>query len=329
MAVLFTAAACGHRAILNGANLTGADLAGATLPYLGGSNLTNADLTDANLTNSNLDLSTVSGATFTGATLTGVSGWGTTGTPASLPSPWVIASGCLIGPTAGLTECSLTNADLSGLDMAGANFAGVKYIQGTNFTGANLSSAILTGINMAGTNFTKANLTGAQTTDSVFTGVTWDDTTCPDGTNSGTYVNGCFSPHITPPAARPAVSAGKAGAHGWFVSSVTVTWHWSDNYPVVTSKCPAASVATVSGKAIKVTASCTNLAGLITHASVTLKIDLTRPKVTVTGVSNHHTYHKGKVPVAGCRTTETISGVATPGEAGSPLPAATASAASP
>jgi hypothetical protein len=45
---------------------------------------------------------------------------------------------------------------------------------------------------------------------------------------------------------------------------------------------------------------------------MTLKIDLTRPKVTVTGVRNHLTYHKGKVPVAGCRTTETISGVAKP-----------------
>jgi uncharacterized protein YjbI with pentapeptide repeats len=297
---------------LSGANLTGADLAGATLPYLRGSNLTNADLTDANLTNSNLDLSTVSGATFTGTNLTGASGWGTTGTPAALPSPWVIASDCLIGPTANLTECSLTNADLSGLDMAGANFAGVKYIQGANLTGANLSSAILTGINVSGSNFTKANLAGAQTTGSVFAGVTWDDTTCPDGTNSGIHEGGCFSPLTAPPAARPAVTAGKAGAHGWYVSPVTVTWNWSDNDTIVTSKCPAASAATVSGKAITVAASCTNLAGMTTHAAVALKIDLTRPKVTVTGVRNHQTYHKGKVPIAGCRTTETISGVSTP-----------------
>jgi hypothetical protein len=32
----------------------------------------------------------------------------------------------------------------------------------------------------------------------------------------------------------------------------------------------------------------------------------------VTGVRNHATYRKGKVPVAGCRTVEAISGVATP-----------------
>lgn len=51
---------------------------------------------------------------------------------------------------------------------------------------------------------------------------------------------------------------------------------------------------------------------MTTHASVTLKIDQTRPRVTVTGVRNHHTYRKGHVPIAGCRTTETISGVATP-----------------
>lgn len=295
---------------LSGANLTGADLTSATVRYLSGSNLTNADLTNANLTNGDLDLSTVSGATFTGAKLTGASGWGTTGTPAALPSSWVIAAGCMIGPAANLTECSFTNADLSGLDMADANFAGVKYIEGTNFTGANLSSAILTGINMSGANFTKANLAGAQTTGSVFTGVTWDDTTCPDGTSSGIHADGCFSASITPPAARPAVTAGKAGTHGWYISPVTVTWNWSDNDTLVTGNCPAASTATVGGKAVKVAASCTNLAGMTTHAAVTLKIDLTRPKVTVTGVRNHATYHKGKVPVSGCRTTETISGVA-------------------
>jgi uncharacterized protein YjbI with pentapeptide repeats len=297
---------------LNWANLTGADLAGATMRYLRGSNLTSADLSGANLRGSILDLSTVTGADFSGANLTGASGWGTTGTPASLPSPWVIRAGCLIGPTAILTSCSLANADLSGLDMAGANFTSMKYLEGTNFTGANLSSAILTGANMSGANLTKANLRSAQVSGTVFTGVTWDDTTCPDGTNSGIYADGCFSPLITPPAGRPAVTAGKAGTHGWYTSPVTVTWHWSDNEPIVTGKCTAASAAAGNGKAVTIAASCTNLAGMTTHASVTLKIDQTRPNVTVTGVRNHGTYHKGKVPIAGCRTTETISGVATP-----------------
>jgi hypothetical protein len=90
-----------------------------------------------------------------------------------------------------------------------------------------------------------------------------------------------------------------------------VTWHWSDNDAIVAGKCAATSIATASGKAITATASCTNLAGITAHASLKLKIDLTRPKVTVTGVRNHRTYREGHVPLAGCRSTEAISGVAT------------------
>ena len=91
-----------------------------------------------------------------------------------------------------------------------------------------------------------------------------------------------------------------------------MAWHWSDNDALVAGKCTTTSRAAASGKAITATASCTNLAGLTARASLKLKIDLTRPKVTVTGVRNGRTYHKGHVPLAACRTTETISGVVTP-----------------
>jgi uncharacterized protein YjbI with pentapeptide repeats len=297
---------------LGEANLTGADLTGATVSSLYESNLTGADLAGANLTDGDLDLATITGADFTGANLTGLSGWGTTGTPASLPSGWVIEYSCMIGPGANLASCSLEDADLSGLDLAGANFANIRYLAGTNFTGANLSSATLTGVDMSGANLTRANLLDAQTSGTVFTDVTWADTTCPDGTNSNSYVDGCFGTPITPPAADPAVSSGKAGTHGWYISPVTVAWNWSDNDAFITGKCTATSTATGSGKAITIRASCTNLAGMTAQASRTLKIDQTRPKVRVTGVRNHHTYRKGHVPVAGCRTTETISGVFKP-----------------
>jgi hypothetical protein len=61
---------------------------------------------------------------------------------------------------------------------------------------------------------------------------------------------------------------------------------------------------------------CTNLAGLVTNASLlTIKIDKTPPVVTVTGVANGQTYVLGSVPAAGCSTTDVPSppqsGVAT------------------
>ena len=87
------------------------------------------------------------------------------GVPIELPSNWALlanASGYLIGPGANLANAILGFANLSGLDLIGANLTNVN-LEFVNLTGANLSNANLTG-------------------------VTWFDTTCPDGTNSSSYL---------------------------------------------------------------------------------------------------------------------------------------------
>ncbi len=53
--------------------------------------------------------------------------------------------------------------------------------------GANLAGANLKGANLRGADLTGADLTNAFLTNAILTGVTWANTTCPDGsvTNTG------------------------------------------------------------------------------------------------------------------------------------------------
>lgn len=132
------------------------------------------------------------------------------------------------GPWANLNNCNLKGVDLAGVNLedsyldgtslAGADLAGDNLlsaqITGANLTGANLSNVScdcnlgasnLTGANLTGadlpallytTNLTKANLTranlsGATTGGTDVSGVTWNDTTCPDKTNSASDGNTC------------------------------------------------------------------------------------------------------------------------------------------
>jgi hypothetical protein len=71
----------------------------------------------------------------------------------------------------------------------------------SNLTGARLDNANLHGANVEGTNLTNASLSGASVTGSLFANDSWLNTTCPDGSNSNAYDDGCFSPlDTTPPA---------------------------------------------------------------------------------------------------------------------------------
>jgi uncharacterized protein YjbI with pentapeptide repeats len=173
---------------LVGANLTGvnleeaepdnADLTDANLTnaFMYETNLTDATLTDANLTDASLAIVTLTGANLTGAILTGVDSVSITGPPSALPSGWIFLAGYLIGPGADLHGASLVGANLSGIDL----------------TDANLTLATLTDANL-----TEANLTGANTGDANLSGVTWDATTCPDGTDSNNDGDTCFD-NLTP-----------------------------------------------------------------------------------------------------------------------------------
>jgi hypothetical protein len=182
--------------------------------------------------------------------------------------------------------------------------------------GANLAFAALTGANLTGATFTGADLTGASLAGATVTGatwttVTWLDTTCPDGSNSNAYVDGCFSAlDTTPPSAAPAVTAGTAGTGSWYTAPVTVTWNWTDDGTISTASCTTSSTAKANGDPVTLTATCTDLAGNVGHDSYQVDVDATGPSVTVTGVRQRGVYAVGKVPAAGCTTTD-VSGVVT------------------
>jgi uncharacterized protein YjbI with pentapeptide repeats len=101
----------------------------------------------------------------------------------------------------------LTQADLSGTIFINAELTGTVLsatnLSNANFTGANLSGTSVNLANFLNTNLTNANLTsadlfGATNMDTAtLTGVTWSNTTCPDGTNSDNNGNTCVG-HLTP-----------------------------------------------------------------------------------------------------------------------------------
>jgi uncharacterized protein YjbI with pentapeptide repeats len=319
-------------ALMLGANLTAADLSSANVSEgdLTDDDLTHANLDGANLTNASIEGTIVTGATFAGATMTGLVGTSLTGTPGDLPAGWMMLDEILLGPGADLEYVNLDSDDLSGADLSGANFIQAS-LQHTNLSGANLSNvdsfeaANLSFANLAGANLSdanlsygnfsfvnlsEANLTGAAVTGATLAGDTWYDTTCPDGSNSNAYTDGCFSVLDTvPPSAAPAVSHGSVGQHGWYTSPVTVTWNWTDNGTIDTSRCRLATTTTDNG-VIKLNSTCQDLAGNVGHDAYTVKVDTTRPQVTVSGVKNGGHYALGRVPHVECHTTDRISGVA-------------------
>ncbi len=309
-------------ATLSQANLTSALL---DLTDLSGASFAGANLTDASMADLNL-----AGANLAGATLDGVGSAAITGTPTALPAHWLLRGGYLIGTGASLTDATLDKLNLNGADLDHASLveASMQHtklgsanltfanLSGVNFSFADLSHANLSNANLESANFalanlTDANLTGATVTSASFPEVTWDNTICPDGSNSNAYVDGCFTPRDTQaPVAAPAIT-GTKGKAGWYVTKVTVNWNWTDNGTIAVSDCTQSSAATGSG-VVKLTASCSDEAGNTRSASETVKVDTQRPTVTLTGVQDGAVYALGHVPTAACHTTEPVSGVGTP-----------------
>ncbi len=109
---------------LAAAEMAGADLAGADLAHarmeeveLERGTLEDANLTDATLEYAYLTGDDIAGADFSGAQLEGVTSGEELGTPASLPEPWRLVDGYLIGPRAELGLAHLTGAELAGADL--------------------------------------------------------------------------------------------------------------------------------------------------------------------------------------------------------------------
>lgn len=212
---------------LSGANLTSVQLQNAFLinsdlsranlysVNLGFANLANANLSDSNLTNSSLVGASFAGANLSGAVLEGAimtfsSFYGAnlsgvimegldmnhTSTanvicPLSLPSNWSCVgpsnygSYSLVGPYARLGGADFTGIDLSNLDLSL-----LDTLEWVDFTDANLSGVNLGNVPLDFVNFSNTNLTGATIYGNGFW-TQWNNTICPDGTNSDDNGNTC------------------------------------------------------------------------------------------------------------------------------------------
>ena len=122
-----------------------------------------------------------------------------------------------------------------------------------------------------------------------------------------------------------------ANAYGWNNSTVTVNTSAQDevggsgvketrcaldpaNVPASFNDLPVGDCSNVSisseGSHTFYTASVDNAGNMEALVSQTIKIDLTKPMVSVTGIKNKHVYHLGNVPQVACSTVDAFSGVA-------------------
>ncbi len=165
---------------LRGSDFAHQDLTGVVLAY---ANLSAASLASADLTRVVLDGANLDGTVFTGATLKRVRARRISNTPSSLPAPWTLRSGYLLGPAVDLSGRDLSGpepgerllVDLSALDLRGADLrdATLPYIdlQSTNLAGADARGANLThaqmrdvnamGLDARGAALSSADLSGA------------------------------------------------------------------------------------------------------------------------------------------------------------------------
>lgn len=90
---------------------------------------------------------------------------------------------------ADLNQSNLTDTDFSGVTFTGSGLDNTN-LTNANFTNANFTNAAFHNSNFQNTNLTNVNFTGAILLSAInmvtanLTGVTWSNTTCPDGTNS-------------------------------------------------------------------------------------------------------------------------------------------------
>jgi outer membrane protein assembly factor BamB len=105
------------------------------------------------------------------------------------------SKGVLNLKNANLGGCYLPGANLSGANASNANLAGA-YLDGANLSSttlnqAHLKRAVLTHADLTRAKLALADLTGAQLGGANLTGASWNQTTCPDGTNSNTDGGTC------------------------------------------------------------------------------------------------------------------------------------------
>jgi hypothetical protein len=106
-------------------------------------------------------------------------------------SAYPLQNGALTLNKAIISGCDLRKAALGGANLNKVVAIGAylrdAVLQGTNLNGANLAQAYLAGANLSGANLSGATLKGAN-----LSGVHWNNTTCPDGTNSNNDGGTCI-----------------------------------------------------------------------------------------------------------------------------------------
>jgi uncharacterized protein YjbI with pentapeptide repeats len=152
----------------------GANLESENLDQIDFSDL---DLAGVDLSGANIVQTAFDGTNLAGADLEGTSSYGITGTPSALPTGYSLIGGYFVGP-----GVALWGEVLSGLNLTNVDF-----------TGATLTNVDFTDADLDGVNLTNADLLGAELTGASLSGVVWSNTTCPDGTDSGSDGGTCIN----------------------------------------------------------------------------------------------------------------------------------------
>jgi uncharacterized protein YjbI with pentapeptide repeats len=98
---------------------------------------------------------------------------------------------------ASFIDTNLSDADLGQANLRNADLQGAR-LSGASLKGANLTGADLGGVDLTGADLSQATLKGATGLGTAtLTGVTWKQTTCPDGTTSNNDGGTCLN-HLTP-----------------------------------------------------------------------------------------------------------------------------------
>ena len=131
--------------------------------------------------------------------------------------------------------------------------------------------------------------------------------------NAGNAANGSFALmyDASGPSASLTVTAGTAGANGWYTSDVTVSTSGSDSVSGIES-CTLDQSQTAETAGTSFDGSCTNGAGLTTNATpLTIKLDKTAPTVSlIGGPADGGSYYFGSVPAAPtCSASDALSGL--------------------
>ena len=189
----------------SGVNLSGVGFINANLSN---SSLVNANLEDADFRNAILINTDLTGANFESADL------------GSADLRHMRADNRTTFEKADLAKANLSdvvwsNADFDEADMSGANLANAEFERGsfndvdfsdadledTDFSNADLDSADFDGAKLDDTDFKDADLTDARNMDAAqdIRNAKWDNTECPDGTNSDDAANReCYPNHLQP-----------------------------------------------------------------------------------------------------------------------------------